>query len=57
MKKLISILATAIALTGVSAFIYGIYQISPPVAISTAGAFLLFIALLLELLSLKVGKR
>ena len=55
--KLISILATATALTGVGAIVYGIYQISPPVAISTAGAFLLFIALFLEVISLKVGKR
>ena len=57
MKKLFSILATLFLIGGMGAMVYGVWLLSPPVAISMAGAFLLFVAFLLELLSLKAGKR
>jgi len=56
MKKLYSYLATLSLFGGMGAIVYGIWQLSPPVAISTAGVFMLITAFLLELLSLKAGK-
>jgi hypothetical protein len=57
MKRLLSTLATLSLFGGMGAVVYGVWLLSPPVAITLAGAFLLFVAFLLELLSLKAGKR